>query len=57
MLPNPSEVPADGGELGGLLRGDSSKSQGDNRALCPLWGQDRGVHCGRCENWVAPGAW
>lgn len=57
MLPNPSEGPADGGELGGLLREDSSKSQGDNRALCPLWGQDRGVHCGRCENWVAPGAW
>lgn len=56
MLHNPSEVPDDGGELGGL-RGHSSKSQGDSRALCPLWGPDRGVHCWRHESWVAPGAW
>lgn len=44
-------------EESGGFEEDSSKSQGDSRALCPLWDQDRGVHCGRRESWVAPGAW
>lgn len=52
---SPSEMHAGGGEVGGL-RGDSSKPQGDSRAWCPLWGQDRVVHPGRHEGWVAPGA-
>lgn len=36
--------------------GDSREPQGDSRAPCPLWGQDRVVHPGRHEGWVAPGA-
>lgn len=42
---NPGEMRAGRGEVGGL-RGDSSKSQGDSRAPCPPWGQDRVVHPG-----------
>lgn len=56
VLHNPSEVPADGGELGGL-GGDSNKPKGDSRALWCLWGGNRGVHCGRRKSWVAPGTW
>lgn len=52
---NFSQMHAGRGEVGGL-GGDSSKSQGNSRAPCPLWGQDRVVHRGRHEGWVAPGA-
>jgi len=49
---NPGEMHAGGGEAGDL----EGRSWGDSRALCPLWGQDRVVHPGTHEGWVAPGA-